>query len=110
MNTCCQQDSDESTRVRLTCISSQISLGLIQEENSEEIRDFMSNDDPDPIETHHISNGFSVQNIENNLPTKGSFRHFVAPSNFTDEEKETLFRVETTQSRHELESNESKVI
>ena len=72
----------------------------------------MSNDDPDPIETRHISNGFSVQNIENNLPTKGStpFRHFVTPSNFTDEEKENLFRVETSQSRHELESNESKVI
>ena len=97
----------------MTCISSQISLGLIQEENSEEIRDFSSNEaDPDPNETCHISNGFSVQNIENNSSTKGSspFRHFVTPSNFTDEEKETLFRVETSQSRHELESNESKVI
>ena len=45
-------------------------------------------------------------------PTKplNSFRHFVSPSNFTDEEKETLFLAETPQSINEIENNETKIM
>ena len=113
-----------TTRVRLTCVSSEISLSLIREEDSDEVRDVISNDeDSENLDSNDkniekiIPNGvldqkFVGQKCVENIPlTSTPFRHFVSPSNFTDEEKETLFLTETSQSRHEIETmNESKIM
>jgi hypothetical protein len=120
-----------TTRVRLTCVSSEISLSLIREEDSDEVRDLISNDeDSENLDSNEknlnatekvVPNGVVDQkiidrnNVENipltsKAPTT-PFRHFVSPSNFTDEEKETLFLSETSQSRHEIETmKESKIM
>jgi len=107
----------KANRVSKT-VSKVVLLTGIQEEESCEIS---KDEDSDRLSDEcmvTISNGI-IEQIDNSINLDKSneirpkvpttFRHFVSPNNFTDEEKEKLYLGDAPQSRHGIEISQVKL-